>query len=250
MPSDPVTRRGFLLAGTAVGLGALSVGIDGALAASDVDDAGAPPALTLPQLTQNGAKVPITVEMAHPMETQHHVTTVRVVNDRDPIPLKGEFQFTPANGQVYLAFQARLDDGRSMVQAAAECSRGRRWSSTRPTQVASDGGGCADSAVPEAREPDGRAPAIRLPQVLRGAPIAPGQIVDVQVKLKHPVSTGLGLRGGRWVTVSEPFYLTTMDVFYADRRVSRFLMTPALSDDPLITFRLRPLDAVYPIRFG
>ncbi len=133
------------------------------------------------------------------METAHHVTSVRVINERDPIPLKGEFQFTPANGQVYLAFQARLDEGRSTVQVAAECSRGQRWSSTRQTEVASDGGGCAGAAV-EVREPDGRAPVIRVPQILRGSPIAPGQVVDVQVKLKHPVSTGLGLRGGRWPT--------------------------------------------------
>jgi len=275
MTSDPVTRRGFLLAGATAGVGALSLRVGGALAASEADDAGAPPALGLPQLTQNGAKVPITVEMAHPMETGHHVTSVRVVNERDPIPLKGEFHFTPANGQVYLAFQARLDEGRSTVQVAAECSRGHRWSSTRETEVASDGGGCAGTApdgrasgsASGEREPDGRAPVIRVPQLLRGRPIERGQIVDVQVKLKHPVSTGLALRAGRWVPVSEPFYLTAMDVFYADRRVSRFVLTPALSDDPLITFRLRPLDeglvrvvfrnsrgaefdAVHPIRFG
>ena len=119
MASGPVTRRGFLLAGATAGVGALSIRVGGALASSDVDDAGTPPALGLPQLTQNGAKVPITVEMAHPMEAGHHVTSLRVVNDRDPIPLKGEFHFTPPNGQVYLAFQARLDEGRSMVQASA-----------------------------------------------------------------------------------------------------------------------------------
>jgi len=224
--------------------------------------------LGLPRLTENGAKVPIVVEMTHPMEPDHHLASVRVVNDRDPIPFKGEFHFTPANGHVYLAFQARLDDGRSAVRVGAECSRGQRWSTTREIRVAAGGGGCAGPLPPSDRSEDEiRPPVIRLPQRLRGQPIKRGQIIDVQVKLKHPTRTGLALRRGQWVPETEPFYLTGLDVFYGSARVSRFVLTPALADDPLITFRLRPwdeglvrvvfrnsrgaeLDASHPIRFG
>jgi sulfur-oxidizing protein SoxY len=269
VPSSDVGRRAFLLAGATAGLAWLTP--RGVLAATDPPSpahAGGPPLLRVPAFTENGAKVPLTIQMDHPMEADHHVTVVRVVNDRDPIPSKGEFHFTPANGQVYLVYQARLDDGHSVVRVQAECSRRQQWSNTGTLQVASGGGGCAGAAPPpELRSAEIRPPVIRLPHLVRGRRLEPGHIIDVQVKLKHPVWTGLAQRNGQFVPVTEPFFLTEMDVFYGGRRVSRFVMTPALADDPLITFRLRPedegilrvvlrnnrglvLEATQPIRFG
>jgi hypothetical protein len=69
------------------------------------------------------------------------------------------------------------------------------------------------------------------------------------------------------VQAAEPFYLTEMDVFLDRERVSHFALTPAVSDNPFITFRLKPrragllrvafrnnrgarLDAEHPIRFA
>jgi sulfur-oxidizing protein SoxY len=244
-PSSRVARRAFLLAGAAAGLAWLGPRHrDGSAAASPprlCDQSS--PHLRLPALTENGAKVPITVEMDHPMEADHHVTVVRVVNDRDPVPAKGEFHFTRTNGQVYLAYQARLDDGYSNVRVEAECTRRQQWSSSGKLQVASGGGGCAGAApAPDQRSSEIRPPVIRLPHLLWGRRLEPGHIIDVQVKLKHPVRTGLALRNGQFVPVTEPFFLTEMEVLYGSRRVSRFVMTPALADDPLITFRLRPED--------
>jgi hypothetical protein len=97
--------------------------------------------------------------------------------------------------------------------------------------------------------------------------IGPDQIIDVQLKTRHPSRTGLVARDGRFVPASDPLYLSRMDVFYADRPVSAFAMTSALSDNPLITFRLRAhregllravltnnlgqrFEATHPIRFS
>ncbi len=46
------------------------------------------------------------------------------------------------------------------------------------------------------------------------------------------------MRDGKFVQQSEPFYLQDMEVYYCGERVSRFALTSALSDDPLITFGL------------
>jgi len=54
------------------------------------------------------------------MDPGHYVTSLSVVNERDPVPLKGVFHFTPLNGQVYVAFQIRLDHGASEVAAMEE----------------------------------------------------------------------------------------------------------------------------------
>jgi sulfur-oxidizing protein SoxY len=229
---------------------------------------GVPPEIRLPMLTENGAKVPIVVEVDHPMADEHHVTSIAVVNERDPLPTKGEFMFTAANGQAYVAFQVRLDDGRSTVRADVECSRGTRWTGVGATRVADGTGGCAGAAPrPERVSAEIRPPVIRLPRAVRGERIDAGQVIDVQVVIQHPVRTGLERRGDAWTQASEPFYVTEMAVFLGADRVSYFRLTPAVSDNSLITFRLRPrvesvlrvvlrnnrgarFEAEHPIRFG
>jgi sulfur-oxidizing protein SoxZ len=74
---------------------------------------------------------------------------------------------------------------------------------------------------------------------VRRGPIRPDAVIDVQVKIRHPNRTGLVRRDGRFVFEGEAFHITDMTAFYDDDRVSLYAMTPALSDDPFITFRLR-----------
>jgi sulfur-oxidizing protein SoxY len=199
------------------------------------------PVLRLPVVTANGGKVPIAVELSHPMEPDHHITSLRVVNERDPVPSKGAFSFSPANGQAYVAFQVRLDQGVSEVSVTTECNRHGRWTSTASVNVPPGGGGCAAPAPSSGRAagPDILPPRLRIPQLVKHGRLRPDEIVDVQLSMRHPNRTGLAFRDGRFVQESEPFHLEEMEVFVGPDRVSRFLLTSALSDDPLITFRLR-----------
>ncbi len=198
------------------------------------------PVLHLPETTRNGAKVPIVVEMAHPMTPEHHVTSVQVVNASDPIPLKGTFDFTPGNGRVYLAFQARMHGGTSEVSATAECNRHGEWSSTRTIEIPQDAGGCTGTAPPAGKtlSEEIRDPVIRIAELVERGALRRGDIVHAQLKMRHPNRTGLVLRGGSFVQESEPLHLAELEVYYGGERVSRFAMTPALSDDPFITFCL------------
>ena len=99
------------------------------------------PLLRIPEVTTNGSKLPIVLEMDHPMTPDHHITTVRVVNRRDPVPLKGTFHLTPANGRVYLSFQARVHHGAPSVSVTVECNRHGSWSTSRAVVVPDEGGG-------------------------------------------------------------------------------------------------------------
>src|SRR3954470_2477153 len=81
------------------------------------------PLVSLPAKTRNAHKVPIVVEMSHPMTPDHYIRRVEVVNESDPIPSKGTFHFTPAAGAVYVGIQARMEDGESEVTVTAECNR-------------------------------------------------------------------------------------------------------------------------------
>ena len=227
------------------------------------------PVLRLPVVASNGAKVPIVVEMTHPMEPGHYITSVQVTNDRDPVPSKGAFHFSPANGRVYVSFQARMDHGISEVLVTAECSVHGRWASTRSINIPAGGGGCADPSPPPSRASNDaiQPPAIRIPQLLKRGRIRPDEIVLVQLVTRHPNRTGLAIRDGKVVQQSEPFYLREIELFYGEDRVSRFEGTAALSDDPFISFPLRTrregllravltdsrgqrVEAAQPIRFG
>jgi predicted secreted protein len=242
-----LTRRSFLaLASAAVGAWARPAWAGPAAARGEAG--GSPPPdpahallLRVPRLTRNGAKVPIVVEAAHPMTPAHHVTLLRVTNERDPISHKGTFHFTPANGRAYLAFQARMHEGASQVTATAECSEGGAWSTSSPIEIPAGGGGCLAEGPPEigrTRGDDVRPPVIRIPELAERGEIRGGELVHVQVKMRHPNRTGLAIRDGELVRESDPIHLDSLEVFQDGEPVSRFALTSALSDDPLITFTL------------
>lgn len=197
----------------------------------------------LPLLAHDGANVPITLEMDHPMEPDHYIESVAVYAFEDPLVTKGIFSFTPHNGQVSLTFQFRMNAGDHHVFVVAECSRHGRWATSRPIRVAV--GGCHTvGAGPEAlQELPG---AVGPPRLWIPEEIRQGEIFEVRVKAKHPSRTGLRLLddGRKFVRAGPPVFLRSMEVFYGGRwfrprLVSTFLLTSVLSDDPLFIFRLR-----------
>jgi sulfur-oxidizing protein SoxY len=241
-PSRPVSRRSLLrLAAATAGLlvAPRVLGAQGDPAPSL--DALHRPRLRVPAVTSNGARVPLTVEAPYPIEPDHGVSVLEVVNPRDPVAGKGVFRFTPASGRAYVAFQARFDEGSSAVVATARCGRHGPFSATAPLVIAAGGGGCAGGAptVTPAADDAIRPPVIRIPGLVAEGVVRADEIIRVQVKARHPNRTGLAVRDGRFVQDSEPFHLIALDVVYGDELVSRFVLTAALSDNPLITFLLR-----------
>jgi desulfoferrodoxin (superoxide reductase-like protein) len=234
------SRRGFIGLAAAAAAGLMAEPSTRIAQAQEAPpDATHRPVLRLPTGTSNGARVPITVDVPHAMEPGHRITALQVMNPRDPLPLKGTFHFSAANGRAWVAFQARFDDGPAAVVATAECRRHGRFSATAAVAVAPGAGGCAGGPPAVVAPDEIRPPVIRIPQLVADGWIVAGAIIDVQVKTKHPSRTGLALEEGRWVQASTPFHLTEMVVVYGDEVVSRFLLTAALSDNPMITFKLR-----------
>ncbi len=241
--TQKLSRRSFLtLTCAAVGLladGRIREAQGGGLHDTPLD-VNHSPVLELPHVTMNGAKVPIVVKMSHPMEPEHYIKSVHVVNKGDPVPSKGVFHFSPANGKIYLAFQARMHDGFAKVSLTAECSRHGQLSSTRSIYIPEGNGGCCNAAPlpPDHRSAEIAPPTIRIPELVKRGRIERDEIIHVQLKIKHPNRTGLVLRNGKFFPEFEPFYLASLVVFYETERVSWFEMTSALSDDPFITFPL------------
>lgn len=188
------------------------------------------PLLELPILAEDGSAVPIRVSVPHPMEPDHYIRSLEVVLPTDPVPYKGRFVFTPANGQAWVAFQMRSGIG-GVVKAIVECSRHGRFEETRELRVVE--GGC--TTVPDriARERLGN-PMLRLPRAFKA-----GELVEVRAKVDHNSYTGLALKNGRFVRESPEFYVKQMLVYLDDEKVSEFEMTSAVSPNPLIRFPLK-----------
>jgi desulfoferrodoxin (superoxide reductase-like protein) len=248
MSASDISRRQFCKWSSSLVLAGISAGVNSRLLLALEPYAGAElhtPDLIVPATTRNGAHVPVTVKMNHPMNPGHHIRKIQVLNESDPIPSKGVFYPTPANGEVYFAFQARMHSGASTVQAVAECNLHGRWTARHRIMIPDGQGGCATAG--EAKQPEVKEeilpPVIRIPELVRRSRLSKGETAEVQVKFKHPSETGLAYQNGKFVQVEEPLYLTSMQVFYGDRRVSRYEMTAGLSDNPFLKFKLKFIEA-------
>ena len=188
------------------------------------------PLIDAPSLSEDPTAVPIQVSVAHPMEPEHFIRSIEITLDNDPVPYKGKFLFTPANGQALVAFAMRSGAG-GALKAIAECSKHGPFVATKEIRVVE--GGCANPPDVTDRSRLGN-PRIRLPATLR-----PGQVVQVRAKVDHTSHTGLALKSGRYMREGPEFYVKQMLVFLDGEKISEFQMSPAVTANPLIRFPLR-----------
>ncbi len=188
------------------------------------------PQIDLPVLADDPVAVPLHVAVDHPMEPDHFIRSLRVSLETDPVPYKGTFFFTPANGRAWVTFQFRSGIG-GVVKVVGECTRHGRFTGSRAVRVVE--GGCTTAPDRTARERLGN-PLIRLPRSLRA-----GEVVEVRSKLDHNSYTGLALKNGKFIREMPEFYVKQMLVFLNDEQISEFQMTPAVSPNPLIRFPLK-----------
>src|SRR4030095_15261803 len=168
--------------------------------------------IEVPILAEDSAAVPLQVSVEHPMEPDHFIRSIEVSLDKDPVPWKGKFLFTPGNGRAWAAFTMRSGSG-GLVRAVAECSRHGKFTATREVRVAE--GGCATTApVDRARMGN---PQLRLPGSL-----PPGQVVEVKTKVDHDSQTGLALKGGKYVREAPEFFVKEMLVYLDTEKISEF----------------------------
>ncbi|MBI3028947.1 MAG: thiosulfate oxidation carrier complex protein SoxZ [Candidatus Rokubacteria bacterium] len=223
-----ISRRCFLVGSIAAGLAPLV--LPEPSAGQGRPDAAHTPRIELPVLADDPAAVPFQAALDHPMDPDHFIRSLEVTLATDPVPSKGKFHFTPANGRAWVAFQFRSGIG-GVVTVAGECSRHGRFAGTREVRVVE--GGCATTPDRTARERIGN------PQIRLGRSYRPGEVVEVRTRLDHASYTGLALKGGKFVRELPEFYVTRMLVSVDDRRVSEFEMTSAVSANPLIRFPLK-----------
>jgi sulfur-oxidizing protein SoxY len=95
--------------------------------------------LDIPLIAENGAVVPVAVEVDAPMTAQSHVKHIYVVADKNRIPIVARVALTPESGQAYMGANIRLGETGD-VRAIVEQSDGTLLQVKREVKVTV--GGC------------------------------------------------------------------------------------------------------------
>ena len=95
--------------------------------------------LDIPLIAENGAVVPVAVEVNAPMTPQSYVKHIYVVADKNRIPIVARVALTPESGQAYMGANIRLGETGD-VRAIVEQSDGTLLQLKREVKVTV--GGC------------------------------------------------------------------------------------------------------------
>jgi sulfur-oxidizing protein SoxY len=95
--------------------------------------------LDIPLIAENGAVVPVSVEVNAPMTPQSYVKHIYVVADKNRIPIVTRAVLTPESGQAYMGANIRLGETGD-VRAIVEQSDGTLLQVKREVKVTV--GGC------------------------------------------------------------------------------------------------------------
>jgi sulfur-oxidizing protein SoxY len=95
--------------------------------------------LDIPLIAENGAVVPVAVEVNAPMTPQSYIKHIYIVADKNRIPIVTRVALTPASGQAYMGANIRLGETTD-VRAVVEQSDGTLFAVKREVKVTV--GGC------------------------------------------------------------------------------------------------------------
>jgi sulfur-oxidizing protein SoxY len=94
--------------------------------------------LEVPLIAENGAVVPVSVEVASPMTAANHVRHIYLVADKNRVPMVSRVTLTPAAGQAYVAENIRLGETGD-VRVIVEQSDGTLFQIKRAVRVTVSG---------------------------------------------------------------------------------------------------------------
>ena len=95
--------------------------------------------LDVPLIAENGAVVPVAIEVNSPMTPQSYVKSIYVVADRNRIPIVARVALSPEAGKAFMGANIRLGETGD-VRAIIEQSDGTLWQIKREVKVTV--GGC------------------------------------------------------------------------------------------------------------
>lgn len=194
-------------------------------------------ALDAPVRALDASTVPLTVSLPGAgTDMSGQVKAIWIVVDGNPSPVAGAFHFGPAADPHSLKTRVRVEQY-TLIHAIAETADGRLFATARYVKAA---GGCA---APSSKDP--KVAMSRLGQMkLRLASETPeaGGTVTANLLISHPNNNGMQMDQLTHNYIP-PRYIQDIKVRYGDALVMTIDADISLSEDPVITFGLRPQGA-------
>lgn len=189
--------------------------------------------LKAPYRAEDATLVPISIQAKIPQTAELYIKKMHIFVDKNPVPLVGIFDFTPASGKADLAMRIRVDDF-SFVRAIAELNTGELYMAKSFVRAT---GAC--SAPPPKSIDDSIANMGKMKMKLIGG-VEYAQPNLAQLKIKHPNITGLQpMRIGSRVRPPAHF-VSQLKVSYEGAPVMTARLTFSLSMDPSLRFFFVP----------
>ncbi len=189
--------------------------------------------IRVPYAAEDATLAPVTIHTKIPQIDELYIQRIHVFIDKNPVPLVGIFDFTPASGKADLAMRVRIND-HTFVRAIAELNTGELYMVKSFTRAR---GAC--SAPPPKSIGDSIANMGQMKMRLIGD-VEYEKPNLMQLRIKHPNITGLQpMKIGSHVHPPAHF-VNTLNVSYDGDLVMKAVMTFALSMDPSLRFFFVP----------
>lgn len=192
-------------------------------------------ALDLPDQTDSGSTVPLSLRIDAAMTDADHPVVVHVLAHGNPTPHVFSAWFTPACGRGEVSTRIRLERSQT-VTAVARMRDGRHLRADRDVTVsfgacAQIGEGSNDDVI--AFQPRSR---VSVPPRARR-----GEIVPVRALISHPMETGLRSNSAdEWIRQR---IVSRFRCAFAGRPLFRARLYPAVASNPYFHFHARVLES-------
>lgn len=189
--------------------------------------------IRVPYAAEDATLAPVTIHTKIPQTDALYIQRIHVFIDKNPVPLVGIFDFTPASGKADLAMRVRIND-HTYVRAIAELNTGELYMVKSFTRAR---GAC--SAPPPKSIGDSIANMGQMKMRLIGD-VEYEKPNLMQIRIKHPNITGLQpMKIGSHVHPPAHF-VNTLNVNYDGDQVMKATLTFAISMDPSLRFFFVP----------
>jgi sulfur-oxidizing protein SoxY len=184
--------------------------------------------LQLPLVSEDGARVDMTVSVDHPMNADSYVRAIHVFAPGNPTPELASFFLSPMLAEASVTSRIRLNESQTVV-AIAELSDGRALVGEHEIRITVSG--CLTRNGNDAQD-SMQTPRIGLPRQLRS-----DRPVDVRTMIDHPMETGL--REGDDGNLLPENIVERLIVTLNDDKVIEARLFRAVSANPYVRFPMK-----------
>jgi sulfur-oxidizing protein SoxY len=186
-----------------------------------------------PYRAEDATLAPVSIHTKIPQSDELYIQRMHVFIDKNPVPLVGMFDFTPASGKADLAMRVRVND-HTFVRAIAELNTGELYMAKSFVRAT---GACSAPPPKSIGDSIANMGAMKMKMIGDVEYRKPNLM---QLKIKHPNITGLQpMRIGSHVHPPAHF-VNTLNVNYNGNLVMKALLTFAISMDPSLRFFFIP----------